>query len=148
MASRARPGSTRTPWPTGCQGSATSTTTTAADRRAGRNARPGIAPSRPTSGSARGSDRDAAARQQAAGTHTGAVDRSHRAVVVALLGISALLSVGCGTNELPTVTASGDHDGLILDVRLRPRASRSAATPSFATRATPPSTLTRLNAAG
>src|SRR4051794_16188237 len=122
MASLARPRSTRTPWPTGCQGSATSTTTTAAGRRAGRNARPGIAPSRPTSGSGRGSDRDAAARQQAAGTHTGAVDRSHRAVVVALLGISALLSVGCGTNELPVVTASGDHDGLILDVRLRPAA--------------------------
>ena len=53
--------SMRTPSPTGCPGSATSTTTTAGRRRAGWIGRPGIGPSRPTSGDGRGSGRGAAA---------------------------------------------------------------------------------------
>ena len=48
--------------PTGCRASATSTTTTAAGRRAGSTDRPGIAASRPTSSSAPGPGRDAVAR--------------------------------------------------------------------------------------
>ena len=76
-ASRASPASTRTPSPTGCPGSATSTTTRPAGRRAGSIGRPGTGRSRPTSGSGRASARAAAAefrgRSRPGGAATGRV---------------------------------------------------------------------------
>ena len=110
--------STRTPSPTGCRGSATSTRTTAAGRPAGSTGRPGTGPSRRTSASAPASARDAAGTRRrisrtAKPRHTPGVRRCPALAALLVVGIVAS---GCSAER--AATAVGDHGGLDLQLEL------------------------------